>query len=75
MQSEILGAVSSVHTFNGMCDYQLLPVLKQAGIDGVGPNSFENLTPKLIPQDIPSALSWWDGAGIYKGRSGTFGVI
>ena len=46
--------VSTVYEFNAMCDFQYLPMERQA--DG----SYRDLMDDLIPPDIPAAFSWWD---------------
>ncbi|CAI2348767.1 unnamed protein product [Caenorhabditis sp. 36 PRJEB53466] len=54
VKTEFLGMVSTVYSFDVMCDFQYLPLKKRIGTD-----SFEDLIPALIPTDISSALCWW----------------
>uniref|UniRef100_A0A1I7XE16 PMD domain-containing protein n=1 Tax=Heterorhabditis bacteriophora TaxID=37862 RepID=A0A1I7XE16_HETBA len=46
--------VNYLYTFETMCDFQYLPIKKRPQGDG-----YDDLIPRLIPRDIPSALSWF----------------
>ncbi|VDM39228.1 unnamed protein product [Toxocara canis] len=54
--AEVMGIVSTLYTFKSMCDFQFLPLTKKNPTDA----HYEDLVPRLIPMDLPSALSWWD---------------
>ncbi|VDP16928.1 unnamed protein product, partial [Onchocerca flexuosa] len=56
VQAKVIGMVSTVYTFKSMCDFHYLPIRQSETFSG----SFENLVPKLIPLDLPGALSWWN---------------
>uniref|UniRef100_A0A914EN94 General transcription factor 3C polypeptide 5 n=1 Tax=Acrobeloides nanus TaxID=290746 RepID=A0A914EN94_9BILA len=52
-QATCLGMVSSIYSFKNMSDFQYLPLRRHNDF-------FEDLVPKLVPNDLASALSWWD---------------
>ncbi|VDL81394.1 unnamed protein product [Nippostrongylus brasiliensis] len=54
MEVNCLGLVNYVYTFETMCDFQYLPLKKRAESD-----AFDDLIPRLIPRDLPSALCWY----------------
>uniref|UniRef100_A0A0R3S266 Tau95 domain-containing protein n=1 Tax=Elaeophora elaphi TaxID=1147741 RepID=A0A0R3S266_9BILA len=56
VQAKVIGMVSTVYTFKSMCDFHYLPIRQSETVQGC----FENLVPKLIPLDLPCALSWWN---------------
>lgn len=71
VQAEILGIVTSVLEFKGMCDFQFLPVQREPekgrerekgreDEPSTSLASYSDLTHKLYPFDISSALSWFD---------------
>ena len=45
--------VTHVYRFDDMCDFQYLPLKKKPGCD-----HHEDLLPKLIPSDLPTAFTW-----------------
>ncbi|CAI4231252.1 unnamed protein product [Auanema sp. JU1783] len=55
VESHCLGLVTMVYDFDSMCDFQYLPVKKRLNTD-----IYEDLIPRLIPTDLPSALCWWE---------------
>ncbi|MCP9263877.1 Vesicle transport v-SNARE protein [Dirofilaria immitis] len=56
VQAKVIGMVSTIYTFKSMCDFHYLPIRQSETF----PGCFENLVPKLIPLDLPGALSWWN---------------
>ncbi|EYC18855.1 hypothetical protein Y032_0026g1406 [Ancylostoma ceylanicum] len=55
IETKFLGLVNYLYTFDTICDFQYLP-LKERQEDG----KFDDLIPRLIPQDLASALCWWE---------------
>ncbi|MFH4975235.1 hypothetical protein AB6A40_001944 [Gnathostoma spinigerum] len=56
VEAEVIGLVSTVYSFKSMCDFQYLPLGKVERND----NHYEDMVPRLIPNDMPSSLSWWE---------------
>jgi hypothetical protein len=56
IRSQVLGVVKNAYHFNSICDFQFLPLEKQANSD----NCFHDLVPKIVPTNLTDALSWWD---------------
>uniref|UniRef100_A0A1I7VS03 General transcription factor 3C polypeptide 5 n=2 Tax=Loa loa TaxID=7209 RepID=A0A1I7VS03_LOALO len=56
VQAKVTGMISTVYTFKSMCDFHYLPIRQNEA----HPGCFEDLVPKLIPLDLPGALSWWN---------------
>ncbi|PAV72231.1 hypothetical protein WR25_00054 [Diploscapter pachys] len=52
---DCIGLVTHVYRFDDMCDFQYLPLKKKPGCD-----HHEDLLPKLIPSDLPTAFTWWE---------------
>ncbi|WKX95660.1 hypothetical protein Q1695_012262 [Nippostrongylus brasiliensis] len=67
MEVNCLGLVNYVYTFETMCDFQYLPLKKRAESD-----AFDDLIPRLIPRDLPSALCWWERPDEYPGYTPLF---
>ncbi|GMT14491.1 hypothetical protein PFISCL1PPCAC_5788 [Pristionchus fissidentatus] len=55
IKAECIGLIGTQFKFDSLCDFQYLPIRGK-------PNSdvFDDLIPRLIPTDLPSALCWWD---------------
>uniref|UniRef100_A0A914ZJH1 Transcription factor IIIC subunit 5 HTH domain-containing protein n=1 Tax=Parascaris univalens TaxID=6257 RepID=A0A914ZJH1_PARUN len=60
--------VSTIYTFKSMCDFQFLPLTKKNPTD----THYEDLVPRLVPVDLPSALSWWHKPDIGDMRTPLF---
>lgn len=67
IEAKCLGLVNYLYTFDTMCDFQYLPLKKR--VDGEG---FDDLIPRLIPRDLPSALCWWERPDEYPGYTPLF---
>ncbi|VDK47888.1 unnamed protein product [Cylicostephanus goldi] len=59
IETKFLGLVNYVYTFDTMCDFQYLPLKKRQDKD-----EFDDLIPRLIPQDLPGA---WDRPDAHPG--------
>ncbi|KAK0424667.1 hypothetical protein QR680_008780 [Steinernema hermaphroditum] len=57
-KAEILGLASTVYRFKSICDFQYLPVRRTDSNSDV----CDDLVPRMVPDSIPSALSWWESA-------------
>lgn len=55
IEVEVLGLAQTCYQFNTMFDYQYLP-MKRVDVS----DRYENILPKLVPQTLDSALSWFD---------------
>ncbi|ETN76095.1 hypothetical protein NECAME_11920 [Necator americanus] len=51
IETKFLGLVNYLYTFDTICDFQYLPLKKREEDD-----AFDDLLPRLIPQDLPTAL-------------------
>ncbi|KAK5970686.1 General transcription factor 3C polypeptide 5 [Trichostrongylus colubriformis] len=67
IETNCLGLVNILYTFETMCDFQYLPLKKRQEGEG-----FDDLIPRLIPRDLPSALCWWDRPDAYPGYTPLF---
>ncbi|XGW09926.1 hypothetical protein V3C99_011865 [Haemonchus contortus] len=67
IETNCLGLVNILYTFDTMCDFQYLPLKKRQEGEG-----FDDLIPRLIPRDLPSALCWWDRPDEYPGYTPLF---
>ncbi|KAK6034291.1 vesicle transport v-SNARE protein [Cooperia oncophora] len=67
IETTCLGLVNVLYTFETMCDFQYLPLKKRQEGEG-----FDDLIPRLIPRDLPSALCWWDRPDSYPGYTPLF---
>ncbi|VDM51897.1 unnamed protein product [Angiostrongylus costaricensis] len=67
IETNCLGLVNYVYTFDTMCDFQYLPLKKRQQGEG-----FDDLLPRLIPLDLPSALCWWDRPDPHPGYTPLF---
>ncbi|KAE9415811.1 hypothetical protein Angca_008249 [Angiostrongylus cantonensis] len=65
IETNCLGLVNYVYTFDTMCDFQYLPLKKRQQGEG-----FDDLLPRLIPLDLPSAL--WDRPDPHPGYTPLF---
>ncbi|KAF8362704.1 tftc-5 [Pristionchus pacificus] len=55
VKAECIGLVGTQFKFDSLCDFQYLPIRGKPQSD-----VFDDLIPRLIPTDLPSALCWWD---------------
>ncbi|KAK6015715.1 vesicle transport v-SNARE protein [Ostertagia ostertagi] len=66
-EKKLDSAVNVLYTFDTMCDFQYLPLKRRQEGEG-----FDDLIPRLIPRDLPSALCWWDRPDSYPGYTPLF---